>query len=313
MEISNALVEAFGREITDLRSDRFRDFLREVPFIEATVEVVDDVRVEVDARGGQSLWTITKQMYLTPRVEFFWPAKWEKTRAELADLLFLLSVYDGKGHPIKQRTILSQAKHAQRDNHFTVPGSESLSTVKHLLPPPYSWDIAPHQYYLLHKLPYFTPTQPNIDKVYNLSATHKSFTTYSFASDFWLPFFDSTNRIADRIDYSPLQTTGMEYERDHHGGGYASIYGYLKQFARGRCGEPFERYSSIFTFYNDLFNSTVSFPGSTSGRTLPDGGAFDTPPEETNHTPMRIIQIVIYNDYLPDLDQFHPDDPLYLG
>jgi hypothetical protein len=26
-------------------------------------------------------------MHLTPRVEFFWPIAWEKTKAELADLL----------------------------------------------------------------------------------------------------------------------------------------------------------------------------------------------------------------------------------
>lgn len=189
MDISNDLIDAFGQEIADTRSHRFRNFSTEGPIIKATIDVLDDICVEVDADGGQSLWTITKQMHHTPQVEFFWPARWEKTRAELADLLFLLTVYEDESGPVDRRTILSQAKHSKRENHYTKPSHQSTASVEHLPPPPYSWSISPHQYYLLENLPYFKPTKPAIDKVYHLSPTHQSFTTYSFASDFWLPSF----------------------------------------------------------------------------------------------------------------------------
>lgn len=71
MEIADELTEAFAHKISDLRSDRFRTFPKEVPIIKATVDVLDNIRIEVDAKGGQSLWVITKQTHLTPRVEFF--------------------------------------------------------------------------------------------------------------------------------------------------------------------------------------------------------------------------------------------------
>lgn len=119
--------------------------------------------------------------------------------------------------------------------------------------------------------------------------------------------------MTEHLDYHPFKDTNMIYGRNHHGGGFASMYGYLKQFARGLRGEPFERNSPLYDLYRDLFNSSVSFPGSTSGRKIPDGGSPNSASDFEDDDLAGIVQIGIYDNYLPIDDGFFPDDPLYLG
>ena len=308
MEISDELIEEFGKAIQPVRSAQFKSFSDEVSFIEATIAALDNIRIEVDANGGQSLWTITKQMHLTPRVEFFWPIAWEKTQAELADLLFIVSVYEDQIEPVKRRTVLSQSKFTRRP--------------KVRYSPRFSWKIAPHQYYLLEELPAFRVVQPKLKPVYQLDSIQDSLSTYSFASDSWLPFFQTTSDMRDPVEYDRRNRTDMTYKRQSHPGGMLSMFGYLKEFARANRGQPIERYNSIYSFYSDLFSSNVSFRGETSGRTVPDGGYratdFGMPGyldrlTSNERKPFGIIQIVVYDDGLPTSDEFFPDDPLYLG
>lgn len=320
MNISDELIEAFGNKINAVRSSEFRAFSNEIPFIERTVAVLDDIQVEVDANGGQSLWTITKQMHLTPEVEFFWPATWETTKAELADLLFLVSVYEDQSSPVEQRTILSQSKFAEQSVSASQWRYMSRRRKSHRSR--FSWKLTPHQYYLLEELPEFRVTKPVIDSTYRIDSDQDSLSTYSFASDSWLPFFQTTADMRTPVNYEWENQTDMAYKRQSHPGGALSLYGYLKQLAKTNRGLSFERYDPIYSFYRDLFGSNVTLHG-TSNPTLTDGGYetsefgrpqyFDGSPSERSK-PFGIIQIIIRDGKLlgPDAN-FYPDDPLYLG
>lgn len=320
MDISDDLIEAFGESIEVVRSYGFKSFSSEIPFIERTVTALDDIRVEVDANGGQSLWTITKQMHSTPRVEFFWPAVWETIRAELADLLFLVSLYEDQSGPVERRTSLSQSKFAGQT--FSAKQWRSMSQRQRSNHSRFKWTIAPHQYFLLEELPEFRVTRPFIDATYRLRSASNSLRNYSFASDSWLPFIQRTEDMRTPIEYEWENQGKMAYKRHSHPGGTVSLYGYLKQLAKTNRGMTFERYDPIYHFYNDLFNSNVTLHG-TSNPTLTDGGSdvgesrtteFFPGSTSNDEKPFGIIQIVIYDGKLSDLDgQFYPDDPLYLG
>lgn len=246
LPISDTLVNSFGHEIRAFQDRKeFGDFDEEVPFINKTIKVLDNIRVD---DGPLSLHSATKRIHLTPRVRFKCEAVNGHTNAELADLLLLIT-FVKNGTVIGRKTILSQAKHANDDDYKTLR----------------QWTPDPHQFYLLYYANEFKPVKPVIDNWYPIPKRWNSLRTYSFASDFWLPFFHSTVGMTDIIDPDRMKSTDYKYDRtDNPPSGYQSMTGYLRQFVRGRFGHWFTETSPLGQFYRDLFNSTKNFKKSAS-------------------------------------------------
>lgn len=246
LPISDTLVTKFGSEISAFQEKKeFADFDEEVPFINKTIEVLDNIRV---GDGSLSLHSATKRIHLTPRVRFKCEAVNGYKDAELADLLLIITFVEN-GAVIGRNTILSQAKHANDDDYKTLR----------------QWTPDPYQFYLLYYANGFKPVKPVIDNWYSIPKRWNSLRTYSFASDFWLPFFHSTVGMTDIIDPDRMKTTDYKYDRTNNPpSGYQSMTGYLRQFVRGRYGHWFTETSPLGQFYRDLFNSTKEFKESTS-------------------------------------------------
>ena len=289
LPITDTLVSKFAREISAFQNrKKFANFDDEVPFIDKTIKVLDDIRVD---DGPLSLYSISKRIHLTPRVRFKCKAVNGYKNAELADLLFIITFVENNV-VVGRRTILSQAKHANDDDYRTLR----------------QWTPDPYQFYLLYYADEFKPVKPHIDNWYPIPKRWNSLRTYSFASDFWLPFFHSTVGMTDILDPNRKKTTDYKYNRtDNPPSGYQSMTGYLRQFVRGRYGHRFNESSPLGQFYRDLFNSTKKFKKSNSPNRLAtskdikrtDGGETgseypEMPPEELidEDNGMGIVNIV---------------------
>lgn len=246
LPISDTLVSKFGHKISSFQNrEEFADFDGEIPFIDKTIQVLDNIRIN---DGALSLHSATKRIHLTPRVRFKCEAAKGFKDAELADLL-LITTFIENGSVVGRNTILSQAKHANDDDYKTLR----------------QWTPDPYQFYLLYFANEFKPVKPAIDNWYSIPKRWNSLRTYSFASDFWLPFFHSTVGMTDIFDPDKMKTTDYKYDRtDTPPSGYQSMTGYLRQFVRGRYGHRFSETGPIGEFYKDLFNSTKDFKKSTS-------------------------------------------------
>lgn len=308
LPITDTLVSKFGREISAFRNRKvFADFDDEVPFINKTIEVLDDIQVD---DGPLSLHSASKRIHLTPRVRFKCEAVNGYKNTELADLLLIITFVENNV-VIGRNTILSQAKHANDDDYKTLR----------------QWTPDPYQFYLLYYATEFKPIKPHIDNWYSIPRQRKSLRTYSFASNFWLPFFHSTVGMTDIIDPGREKSTSYKYNRtDNPPSGYQSMTGYLRQFVRGRYGHHFTETSPLGQFYQDLFNSTKEFKKSTSPNRLAtskdvtrtDGGEPDNedpeiPPEELEDEDkgMGFVNIVVGSG-LQDNDG-SPAKRLHLG
>lgn len=307
LPVSDSLVSEFGKEIKPFRDrDEFACFDKEVPFINKTIDVLDDVSVHAN---GLSLHVATKRIHLTPKVRFRCEATGGCKNAELADLLFILTFVRGS-QVVARRSILSQAKHASDDDYKTLR----------------QWTPDPYQYYLLYYSKEFMPVKPFIFKSYKFPKRRSSLRTYSFASDFWLPFFHSADGMAEIVGPDKNKKTNYKYDRtDNPPSGYQSMTGYLKQFVRGHYGARFTKRSSLGQFYRDLFKSTKKFKRSKSPNWLiqkndikfTDGGEpFDdppeTPPEEVEQDDgMGVVNIVVGTGSKMDTDS--PAENFFLG
>ncbi|NEU58731.1 hypothetical protein [Halorussus sp. MSC15.2] len=267
------------------------------------VEFLSNAIPEIDGATGKdgnlSVHINTKQFHNTPSVRFWWPGKKKFERCELADILFLIT-YVEDNEVVGRRTMLSQTKYTYDNKYVTQR----------------QWDPKPNQYHLLHTLQKFYPVQPNLGEWYDLERESSAFSNYSFVSDFWLPFFHSTDGMdGGYINYNPEQTADYHYERtEDPPSGYQSFIGYLKLFVRGQYGEEYRPNDRIGQFYRDLFNSNTEFNLSDSSNQIPDsetlradGGEQSLEEKEGG---IGLVNIVVTEGY-PDTDT--PGKKLHLG
>lgn len=310
--ITDDLIDDFEDDVENLHDkNEFANFSRsdgEERFIKKAIRELDGAQGQ---DGNLSIHLGMKEYHQSPIVKFWWPGEEKFKGCELADFLFIITYVNGSG-VAGRRTMISQAKHSYNDKYKTQ----------------LQWDCAPYQYYLLHWLPKFYPTKPDLEKWYKFPRKSRAFTNYSFASDFWLPFFHSTWGMTNRhIDADKHQDTKYRYERTNDFPvGFQYFTGYLKLFMRGKYGQPFKRTDPVGEFYEDLFASDKDFDegGSpdkvptASDLAVPDGGASANPEDEGpppendgEYDGLSIINIVI-----GDGAEFHSERPgqsLYLG
>lgn len=243
----------------------------EIQFISKFVPDLDGASGE-DKGSNLKIGISTKSFHKTPRVKFWWPGKTRFEGCELADLLLIVTYVDNN-KVVGRRSVLSQTKYTYDDKYKTQR----------------QWDHNPYQYYLLEELPIFYPVKPNLSEWYEIFPTNKSFSTYSFVSDFWLPFFHSTSGMAsDYIPYSENRTRDYHYERTGNPpSSVQSLTGYLKMLIRGRYGESFDSTDRIGEFYQDIFSSSKAFDLSQTKNTLQSGSdiATDGGPNENRNNP----------------------------
>lgn len=262
MFANTELIQAFGEEIEIFRQREFTSFSCEVPFIDATIDVLDNIN---KAAGGQSVRTKVKKLHPKPNVWYDRP-DWVKDKdPELADLLFIANFHSSSGVE-KRRAMLSQAKYAKKDPD----GRED-----------WRWKIQMHQYVLLHEISdlEFCIVDPPTGASFSLAPENDSFTNYSFASDFELPFFHSTvDMRPSLLNPSGYKTTQLDHrDSADRPNGIEFLYAIVKRFLCESWGETFERGDPIYELIEHLYAECDSLYPSASANALPDGGFVDNP------------------------------------
>lgn len=277
MYVSDNLIKKFSNEISEVSEDKYRDFPKERKFIKSLLDTLDDIYISA---GRSRLWTKTKYYDRSPEVGYYCVDTGDLEKMEFADLLFVIHHFEDT--QLKEtRVSISQSKYAEED----INGKFNAC-----------WDIRLDQYHLLEELPPFTPTSPNINKWFFLSPDNNSFSTYSFASNSWLPFFDSTEAMRRKISYSSQCIGSEDYDRnDTKVSGFDSIMGFLRLLVRGKRGETLSDNPMLAKFFKKVFKKSGSFYRSSSPNVISDGGEPEGKPVESAEggSGFGIIQITV--------------------
>lgn len=295
MQIGDQLREEVYSHIDQVRHWEFDLFEKEEDFIDATVDTLDGFSEE---RFGQAIEMKAKKMHPTPKVDFNGP-NWDdnprsqratdwinNTSAELADIMVILNVFVGD-IVTNRRITVSQTKFSKEKKNNE-----------------WKWKIKMHQYYLLHELPEITFVVPATGGRFTLEPKNRSFTTYSFASDFHHAFFNTTEKMRNYMSSTQgIQSTTYDPTPDAPYG-FQVFHGMLKRFVLGMYGEKFKIGDSIYELLEHIYEHN-SFDRSVSSDVLSDGGRVDY-----NDSGMAIIQIDVGLENLePNFDQIDEHGP----
>lgn len=219
--ISQALLDEFEKQVLDPYHEmEYESFAGEVEFIRQTAIELAGSQVNV---GDESIQVYSEVTHGTPKARFqsqhaSYPID---PVCEIADLLFILEL-QANGTVHHQRAMLVQAKfeptNASSDDRY--------------------WSVDMRQLELLHGLPEFTIEATVSYEPFDLCPTTKTFTSYSFASTFQLPFYQSADRVFTdtnlaNCDFS--QKTSRFRPNDFIG--FDSSPSLLKRFLRRTVGE----------------------------------------------------------------------------
>lgn len=293
MDVPDTLVESFSNEISEVSGDEFRDFGEEREFIESMLETLDDIYL---SEGNSRIWTKTKYYDRSPQVGYYCKETGSLECMELSDLLFVIHHLENT-QLTETRVSLTQSKYAGKDANGEFDPC---------------WDIRLDQYHLLEELPGFTPTSPDLNKCYYINPDNHSFTTYSLASDSWLPFFDSTDSMQHHLTYGGQCSGSEDYDRAGTKiSGFNSAMGFLRLLVRGQRGEPLSENPVVVKFFKHVFEESNSFGRSSSPNVISDGGE---PEGELGEAPdgedgFGIIQITVSRGRRPNFDDEGP--PLF--
>lgn len=290
MDVPDTLVERFSDEISEVSEDEFRDFPKERKFIKSLLETLDDIYI---TEGNSRLWTKTKYYDRSPEVGYYCEDTDDLERMEFADLLFVIHHLEDTQLD-ETRVSISQSKYAGEDDNGKFDAC---------------WDIRLDQYHLLEELPPFTLTSPDLSKCYWLNPDNNSFSTYSFASDSWLPFFDSTEAMRRHMTYGGQCSGSEDYDRDGTKvSGYNSAMGFLRLLVRGQRGEPLSDNPVAAKFFQHVFEESDSFGRSSSPNVISDGGEPEGEPVEPAEggNGFGIIQITVSRGRQSEFDEEGP-------
>lgn len=262
MEINDAMLDSVYDHIDRLKRWDLTSLGREEDFIDRTVDTLDGF---YDSTGGQAVEMKAKKMHPTPKVDFSGPdwdgssqarnaATWiEGESAELADLLIVTNRFQGN-RITERRAMLSQTK-------FSKESSSSR----------WKWKIKMHQYHLLYEFPEIEFVEPDTGQEFNPEPENRSFTTYSFASDFKFGFFNSTEKMRDYMSSTEgIKTTTYDPTPDAPYG-FQVFRGILKRMLLGMYGETFEPPDQIGSMIRHMYKH-ASFDRSVSPNAITDGG-----------------------------------------
>lgn len=219
--ISQALLNEFEKQVLDPYHEmEYESFAGEVEFIRQTAIELAGTQVKV---GNESIQVDSEVTHGTPTARFQsrHASDGIDRLCEIADLLFIFEVQvNGTVH--HQRAMLVQAK-------FEPTNASSEDQY---------WVVDMRQLELLHRLPEFEIEATVSYEPFELNPMTKTFTSYSFASTFQLPFYQSADRVFSdtnlaNCDFS--QKTSRFRPNDFIG--FDSSPSVLKRFLRGTVGE----------------------------------------------------------------------------
>lgn len=219
--MSQALVDEFEQQVLDPYHEMaYESFNGELNFIRQTAIELAGTQVNV---GNESIQVDSEVTHGTPTARFSsrHAAGSIERVCEIADLLFVLQIQvNGVVH--HQRAMLVQAKFEP-----TKAGSDNQY-----------WTVDMRQLELLHRLPVFEIEATADYEPFDLYPATKTFTSYSFASTFKLPFYQSADRVFSatnlaNCDFS--QKTSRFRPNDFIG--FDSSPSALKRFLQGTLGE----------------------------------------------------------------------------
>lgn len=283
--ISQALVDEFEQQVFDPYHEMtYESFDGEVDFIRQTAIKLAGTQVTV---GNESIQVDSKVTHGTPTARFSsrHAAGSCNRVCEISDLLFTLEV-QVNGMVDYQRAMLVQAKfeptNAGSDNQY--------------------WTVDMRQLELLHRLPVFEIVATVDYEPFDLDPTTKTFTSYSFASTFKLPFYQSADRVFSEsnlanCDFS--QKTSRFRSSDFIG--FDSSPSVLKRFLQGTLGEDItDPDTEVRRLVESLYDYTAN--ERSYHALFTDGGV---PVNEHNKFDFAIITITVQreNDNLPEDEQ----------
>lgn len=295
MDISDPLQESFYSHIDQLKRWDLSKFDEEEDVIDKVVDTMDDFS---DDTSGQAAEMKAKKMHPSPKVSFSGPdwdgsgqarraADWiDRKDAELADVMLVANRFRGS-RVTSRRVMLSQTKFSK----------ESSSN-------PWKWKIKMHQYHLLHELPEIEFVQPPTGQRFHLDPENKSFTTYSFASDFHHGYFNTTDKMQDFMSTTEgIKTTTFDPTPDAPYG-FQVFRGILKRFLLDMYGERFEVGDDVSQMIKHMYEH-ANFDRSDSSNALADGGK-----QNDDDTGMAVIQIDVgLENGEPNFDELDAEGP----
>lgn len=212
----------------------YSQFGEEEDFIDIAVLGLDGLQC---GTTDQSAAIQVKEMHQSPYVTFDRPDWVRSTNPEMADLLYIVNIWDGT-QIVERRASLSQAK-------FTKESDNEWESRR--------WKIQMHQYYFLHEQPEFCFNWKRADEDFEIEPENKSFVTYSFASDFLPPFFQPTKtmrRYMYETDTDPAEFS-FPRKRPWVVEQYNSV---LQKLVERQYGEAFERGDKIYKLFKYMFS-----------------------------------------------------------
>lgn len=295
MDIEDQLRDSIYDHIDQVKRWDHSSFTEEEDFIDEVVDTLDDFH---QGTSGQALQMKAKKMHPSPKVDFDGPdwdknaqardaAKWiDGKGAELADIMLVSNRYRGNAVTAR-RVMLSQTKFSKESNKN-----------------PWKWKIKMHQYHLLDELPVIEFVEPATGQRFDLEPENKSFTTYSFASDFHHSFFNTSDKMQDFMSSTEgVKSTTYDPTPDAPYG-FQVFRGILKRFVLGMYGERFEVGDPVSAMIRHMYEH-ASFDRSISPNALSDGGqSGDDDPG------MAVIQIDIgLENQEPEFDELDSEGP----
>jgi hypothetical protein len=261
MDLGNSLRDSIYAHIDQIEQWSLSSFDGEVDVIDETVDTLDGFE---DSSGGQSARFKTKKMHPSPQVDFSGPswdgssqdraaADWiDDKDAELADLMFVANRLRGDT-VVSRRVMISQTK-------FTKEATRK-----------WKWKIRMHQFHLLDGLPEIEFVEPATGERFDIDPDNRSFTTYSFASDHYPPFFNTTEKMQEFMSSTEgVKTTTFDPTPDAPHG-FQVFRGMLKRFVLGMYGERFSADDTVGKMIQHMYDNATFDQGSSSN-TLTDGG-----------------------------------------
>jgi len=219
--ISQALLGELEKQVLDPYHEmEYESFADEVEFIRHTAIELAGTKIRI---GTESIEIDCEVTHGTPKAIFQSRHSSERVDAtcEIADLLFVFELQIN-GTIQHQRAMLVQAKfepkNASSDNRY--------------------WTVNMRQLELLYRLPEFKIQSTVNYGSFELNPSTKTFTSYSFASTFQIPFYQSADRVFSEenlfnCDFS--QKTSRFRPNDYID--FDSSPSVLKRFLLGTIGE----------------------------------------------------------------------------
>lgn len=295
MDISDEIREDVYDHIDQAREWELSSFDGEVDFIDEAVDTFDGFREDA---AGQALEMKAKKMHPSPKVDFEGP-DWDASdsarsagdwiddkSAELADIMLVANRFTGNTVTAR-RVMLSQSKFSKKSHKSR-----------------WNWNIKMHQYHLLNELPEIEFVEPDTGRRFDLEPENRSFTTYSFASDFYHSFFNTTEKMQEFMSSTEgIKSTTFNPQPDAPHG-FQVFRGILKRFVLGMYGEKFDVGDPVSAMIRHMYEH-ASFDRSGSADVLSDGGY-----TETEDPGMAVIQVDIgLDNQEPNFDQLDESGP----